>query len=58
MNKLEKMERDHEAMEVLRRASLKRGWQWRWDGLYGLEQIPIEPSVETHKDPATAILGG
>ncbi len=49
-------ERDHKAMEVLRGASLKRGWQWRWDEPYQLEQIPVEPSVETHKDPADAIL--
>lgn len=48
------MESDHEAMEALRRASLSRGWAWRWDGM-DLIQVPKEPSLETFDDPADAL---
>ena len=56
LTELSVLERDHEAMEKLRIASLKRGWQWRWDGLYQLEQVPVDQSIETFKDPRDAIL--
>ena len=48
--------RDHEAMEALRFASLKKGWKWQWDGM-DLQQVTLGPNApNTHKDPADAVL--
>lgn len=48
--------RDHEAMEILRSASLKKGWKWQWDGM-DLQQVTLGPNApNTHKDPADAVI--
>ena len=48
--------RDHEAMETLRSASLKKGWKWQWDGM-DLQQVTLGPdAADTYKDPADAVL--
>ena len=50
------VKRDHEAMEALRSASLKKGWKWQWDGM-DLRQVTLGPGApNTHKDPADAVL--
>ena len=51
-----KHEQDHEAMEVLRSASLKKGWKWQWDGM-DLQQVTLGPGApNTHNDPADAVI--
>ncbi len=55
LRELTELEKDREAWDKLRFASLKRGWQWKWDGLFTLEQV-AESSAETFKDPRDAVL--
>ena len=56
LSELEELERDHEAMETLRFASLRRGFKWLWDGMDLLQTS--DPTVsKRYKDPADAILG-